>query len=203
MKRFGSVLSKVILMLLLAEVIVFSLSGCSGESKKNGEEDNKTPVQTSRQTGEDKGNLTGNDTNSPISNQTSSPATSKPDNEAGGEQNNEPASGGNTDQIKDVDTESALKLASGLLLGIAEANIIPSEQPTVVVAKPGEKSCMVGTCDILKKVLLTEVPAINIIDSKNAAWRITFTYKPEITVEVVDDVDNPQKVIKLYPEEGI
>ncbi|OPZ89766.1 MAG: hypothetical protein BWY74_02585 [Firmicutes bacterium ADurb.Bin419] len=203
MKRFGSVLSKVILMLLLAEVIVFSFSGCSGESKKNSEGDNKTPVQTSSQTGEDNGNLTGNDTNSPISNQTSSPATIAPDNEAGAEQNNEPGNGGSTDPIKDVDTESALKLASGLLLGIAEANIIPSEQPTVVFAKPGEKSCMVGTCDILKKVLMDEVPAINVIESENAAWRITFTYKPEITVEAVDDVDNPQKVIKLYPEEDL
>jgi hypothetical protein len=33
------------------------------------------------------------------------------------------------------------------------------------------------------------------LDSNNAAWRISFTHYPKITVEVFDD----EKVIKLYP----
>lgn len=207
MNRNGNMLSKVIFIILLAGMIVFSFSGCSDRSKNNDAENSKTPAQTSSQTHEDNDNLTGGGTNnvtsSPISNETSTPATIKPDNEAGSEQNNEPTSGEKIDTLKDVDTDSALKLATGLILGIADTSIIPTEQTMVVTAKPGEKSFMVGTCDILKKALMTEVPEIKVIDSKNAAWRITFTFQPEITVEVIDNVDNPQKVIKLYPEEGI
>lgn len=77
-----------------------------------------------------------------------------------------------------MDSDSALKLATGLILGIANTSIIPAEQTTVVVVKPGEKSCKIGSYDILKDVQLTEVSKINVIDSKNAAWRISFTFKP-------------------------
>ncbi len=205
MKRFGSVLSKVLFMILLAGMIIFNFSGCSDGSKRSVEENSKTPEKTSSQTAEANptDSATNDGTSNGTSNETSSPATSKPDNMADNEQKNEPESGEKIDSLKDVDTESALKLATGLLLGIADTSIIPTEQPTVVTAKPGEKSYMVGSCDILKKIQFAEVPQIKVIESKNAAWRITFTYQPEITVEVVDDIDNPQKVIKLYPEEGI
>ncbi|WP_010243530.1 hypothetical protein [Acetivibrio cellulolyticus] len=168
MKSFKNVLSKAIFMLLLAGIIMFSVTGCSNGNGKKSETDSKASSQPTSQ------------------------VSSKPDNVAGGK---------DSYTLKDVDTESALKLASGLLLGLADASIIPTEQPTVVVVKPGEKSCTIGSCDILQKVKLTEVPAIKVLDSKNAAWRITFTFKPEITIEVIDDAVNPQKAIKLYPDE--
>ncbi len=105
--------------------------------------------------------------------------------------------------LYDKDSENALKLVTGLLLGIAEGDIIPTSETTVVDAKQGEKSFKIGSYDILKRVELTEVPKINLLDSNNAVWRISFTYHPKITIEIIDKVDNPQKVIKLYPQDNI
>jgi hypothetical protein len=184
-------LSKGLIMVLLIGLISSCFTGCSGknEGKKNGNDSKVTSVPTSQSDSEL--NKTEGDTESKTNGQ--------PTDSAGNGENSETANEEGGKSIKEVDSESALKLATGLILGIAKGSIIPTEQTTVVVVKPGEKSCMIGSYDILKDVELIEVPKINIIDSKNAAWRISFTYKPEITVEVIDDAENPKEAIKLYP----
>lgn len=184
MKRLDSGFSKVLVMLLLAGIVTFGISGCSGANKENNSEATSKPTSQNNRV----------DINE---------SGSKADNGVDSEPTIEPTIEPAVKTLNDVDSENALKLATGLLLGIAEAGIIPTEQPTVVVVKPGETSCIIGTSDILKKVQLSEVPKINVLDSKNSAWRITFTYEPVITIEVIDDVDNPKKVIKLYPEKDI
>lgn len=191
MNSFRRVLLKGLVMVLLIGLITSCFSGCSGknEGKENENNSNVTSVPTSQSDSEV--NKTEGDTQSNANDQ---PTDSAGDGENSGTANKK---GGKS--IKEIDSDSALKLATGLILGIAKTSIIPTEQTTVVVVKPGEKSCMIGSYDILKDVELTEVPKINIIDSTNAAWRISFTYRPEITVEVIDDAENPKEAIKLYP----
>ena len=188
MNSLKCALSKGLVIILLAGLIASCFSGCS--SKNEGKTDSKvTSAPTSQ---------SGSEVNKPEGD-TSSNTSNEPADGAGNGENSETANKEGGKSIKEVDSDSALKLATGLILGIANTSIIPTEKTTVVVVKPGEKSCKIGSYDILKDVQLTEVPKINVIDSKNAAWRISFTFKPEITVEVIDDVENPKEVIKLYP----
>lgn len=191
MNSLKSAMSKGLVMIFLAGLIASCFSGCSGgnEGKENGTDTTVTSVPTSQ---------LGSEVSKPEGD-TSSKSSSKPADDKGSGENSETANKEGGKSIQAVDSDSALKLATGLLLGIARGSIIPTEQTTVVVVKPGEKSCKIGTYDILKEVQLTEVPKINLIASKDAAWRITFTYNPEITVEVIDAVKNPKEVIKLYP----
>ncbi len=184
MKSLKCEFLKDLVMMLIVGVVALSFAGCKDTNTEN---NTKTTAKPTIDNSNDVGSL--DNGNIDVSE----------DNVA----RNEPTVNDEEKALYDKDSENALKLVTGLLLGIAEGGIIPTSETTVVDVKPGEKSLKIGSYDILKRVELAEVPKINLMDSNNAVWRISFTHHPKITVEVIDDVDNVKKVIKLYPQDNI
>lgn len=180
--------SKVLLMLQIAGLVLLCFTGCKDTNKENRiittAEPTRQKINEVSPIDDDKDVVKGDVTDNKEVNVTPSIKDEK-------------------QELFNMDSENALKLVTGLLLGIAEGGIIPTTETTVVVVKPGEKSCTIGSYNILKRVELAQVPNINLLNSNNAAWRISFTHHPKITVEVIDDIDNPHKVEKVYPQDNI
>lgn len=184
MKSLNSEFLKVLGMMLIVGVVALSFAGCKDT---NTEKNTKTIAELTSDNSNEVGSLENGNIEVTDDNVAS----------------NEPTVNDQEKALYDKDSENALKLVTGLLLGIAEGGITPTIETTIVDVKQGEKSFKIGSYDILKRVELAEVPKINLLDSNNAVWRISFTHHPKITVEVIDDVDNSQKVIKLYPQDNI
>lgn len=184
MKSLKCKFLKVLGMMLIVGVVALSFAGCKDTNTENS---TKATAEPTSDNGNEVGSVDNGNIDVPDDNVVSAEPTVNDEEKA----------------LYDKDSENALKLVTGLLLGIAEGGIIPTSETTVVDVKQGEKSLKIGSYDILKRVELAEVPKINLLDSNNAVWRISFTHHPKITVEVIDDVDNSRKVIKLYPQDNI
>ena len=91
-------------------------------------------------------------------------------------------------------------IAKVIQYAILEKKIEYPESEISVVVKAKSNSLTLNGYDFTKyRNLMESVPDINGFETKNKGWNITLNKKGEITIEVLDDIKNPKKIVKLYP----
>ena len=97
-----------------------------------------------------------------------------------------------------ADISDAVTLERSIKTALDEGRMSYPKEKISTVIKVKSSSFTISGYDFMKNEF-SSCPEVYGLKDKNRGWNITLDQAGNITVEVVDDINNPRKVVKLYP----